>query len=77
LKCFNDGAPPLPAYRAFRLSLVLLYGTTEAARIAEHFDRSEYRDISSRMPDAVWNMLRDNDNAKKEHHDAVGSATTA
>lgn len=38
LKCYNKGKR-LPAYKAFRSSLVLIFGEEEATRISNHFDK--------------------------------------
>jgi hypothetical protein len=62
LKCFKDGAR-LPAYRAFRASLDLIFGAAEAARICDALDAGG-GDVDARMPRASWAMLRDNDAAK-------------
>lgn len=63
LKCYNDGAR-LPAYVAFAASLRLLFGDDEANRIGAHFANCA-SDIMSPMRRMAWDMLTDNDRAKR------------
>lgn len=55
LVCFKDGAPPLPAYLAFRSALDSLFGKEEAVRIVAHLDAGG-GDLVAWMP--VVNYLR-------------------
>jgi hypothetical protein len=65
LRCYNDG-PKLPAYKAFRASLDLIFGDLEATRICCHLDNGG-GDIVALMPELSWIILRDNDKVK--HHE--------
>ena len=62
LKCYRDGRQ-LPAYQAFRASLILLFGEAETARITEHLDAGG-GDIIASMPRIHYQKLRDNDAIK-------------
>lgn len=63
LKCYNSG-PKIPAYRAFRASLDLIFGPGEAARICDHLDAGG-GDLTAAMPQRSYRMLVDNDEIKK------------
>lgn len=62
LKCYNDGHK-LPAYVAFHSSLILLFGESEAAKIAAHFDGGG-GDIIAPMSLENFNKLIENDEIK-------------
>lgn len=62
LRCFKDGS--LPAYQAFRTSLVLLFGEVEAARIVAHLDAGG-GDCQAEMLDDAYDSLRYGDARKK------------
>jgi hypothetical protein len=62
LPCYDAG-PRLPAYVAFRASLDMLFGGTEAARICDHLDGGG-GDIVGQMPAQHVQMLQDNDQIK-------------
>lgn len=55
LRCYRDG--DLPAYRAFRSSLDLLFGESEAGRIVDALERGS-DDLWALMPDASYAALR-------------------
>ena len=59
-----DWREPLPAYVNFNPSLIRLFGLYAAHRITEHFDR-QGDDITMVMHTDAYNMLKDNDNARK------------
>jgi DNA modification methylase len=63
LRCYDDG-PKLPAYRAFRASLDLIFGAEEAQRITDHLDTGG-GDLTAMMPVTAYGMLRDNDDIKR------------
>jgi len=42
LKCYNDG-PKIPAYKAFRTSLNMLFGSDESQRICDHLEGGGWR----------------------------------
>lgn len=63
LKCYNDGAR-IPAYRAFRASLDLIFGDAEAARICAHLDAGG-GDLVATMTAEAYETLRTNDDIKK------------
>lgn len=63
LKCYNDGNK-IPAYKAFRASLDLIFGTEEAQRICDHFD-ARGGDIIAEMTRENYDKLRVNDEIKK------------
>lgn len=63
LRCYKAGKQ-IPAYRAFRASLDLIFGADEAARICGHFDAGG-GDIVARMPRRSYDMLKENDLSKK------------
>ncbi len=63
LICYGK-EPRLPAYVAFRASLDLLFGLDESARICAHLDAGG-DDIIAQMSEQTWQMLRDNDEAKR------------
>jgi DNA modification methylase len=62
LKCYKDGAR-LPAYKAFRASLDLIFGAAEAERVCGHLERGG-GDIYAEMPDANRDKLLHNDRTK-------------
>lgn len=62
LKCYNDGRKQ-PAYKAFRASLDLIFGTTEAQRICNHLDNGG-GDLYATMSDKNHQMLTENDEIK-------------
>jgi len=62
LKCYDDGNK-LPAYVAFRASLDLLFGSTEAERICKHFADGG-GDIIAPMSRLTYQKLIDNDAIK-------------
>lgn len=62
LKCYKDGAR-LPAYKAFRASLDLIFGAAEAERICNHLERGG-GDIYAEIPDANRDKLLHNDRTK-------------
>lgn len=63
LKCYNDGKK-IPAYQAFRGSLVHLFGEEEAERLTYFLGRTT-EDIYSPMNFQTYNMLLQNDEIKK------------
>lgn len=63
LRCYDDG-PRLPAYVAFRVSLDLIFGAAEAARICGHLEEGG-GDLKAAMPELSWRILHDNDAAKR------------
>jgi len=63
LKCYRHPARQLPAYVAFRASLVLLFGTAEAARITGYLDDGG-GDLEAQMPIEIVGWLESLDNAK-------------
>lgn len=65
LKCYRCHGSK-PAYKAHRWSLEQIFGKEEAQRIAMHLD-SGGGDLLANMPDDHFNMLHDNDAAKREH----------
>ena len=64
LKCYDDGNRR-PAYRAFRSSLDLLFGITEAERICGHLERGG-GDLMADMPAHSYRILKENDAAKQD-----------
>jgi len=62
LRCYNV-APMVPAYKAFRAGLDLIFGAAEAARICAHLD-SGGGDIHADMPERSYRILTENDKAK-------------
>lgn len=63
LKCFRDGKQ-LPAFRAFRASLDLIFGAGEAERVCAELEGGS-GDFTAMMPIASWEKLRANDLTKK------------
>lgn len=63
LPCYKDGAR-LPAYKAFRDSLVLLFGTEQTDRLTAHLDAGG-GDMTLTMARVKHAMLLENDVAKK------------
>jgi DNA modification methylase/ParB-like chromosome segregation protein Spo0J len=69
LVCYNNDPKhgvPMPAYKAFRASLDLIFGKDEAERICTHFDNGG-GDITAQVTRQNYDMLRDNDAIKKGH----------
>jgi hypothetical protein len=66
LRCYSDGRR-LPAYVAFRASLDLILGHTEAARVCEHLAAGG-GDCGASMPRANYLVLLENDTIKREAH---------
>lgn len=64
LRCFKTGYM-LPAYKAFRPSLDLLFGYCEAERICKHLDNGN-SDLIARMSIINYQMLIDNDSSKHQ-----------
>ena len=62
LKCYNDG-PRMPAYKAFRASLDLIFGLDEAERICNELNNG-CDDINAQMPIENWKKLQENDDIK-------------
>jgi len=62
LKCFKDGKN-IPAYKAFRASLDLIFGDKEAIRICNHFDTGG-GDIIANIPSHNYQILVENDQIK-------------
>lgn len=62
LRCYNDGKR-IPAYKAFRASLDLIFGKEEAQRICEHLEAGG-GDITAEMSRHHYLMLKDNDDIK-------------
>ena len=58
LKCFKAGDPPMPAYKAFRASLDLLFGSKEAKRISTHLD-SGGGDLAAFMLRPIYREMRE------------------
>lgn len=58
LVCYDAG-PRLPAYKAFRDSLVLLFGETQTKRITDHLDNGG-GDIIVQIDAALAALLREN-----------------
>jgi hypothetical protein len=75
LKCFKDGKR-LPAYVAFRASLDLLFGTTEAARICAHLN-NDGGDLEAFMPIKHYQMLLENDAIKHKRQAEPAENTAA
>ena len=63
LKCYNDGKK-IPAYKAFRASLDLIFGKEEATRIVTKLDEGA-NDFVARMSADSYEKLKSNDVAKK------------
>lgn len=63
LKCYNDGAK-MPAYKAFRASLDLIFGMAEAERICALLDAGS-GDVAAYITEEVYNKLVTNDKSKK------------
>jgi Fe-S-cluster containining protein len=63
LICYKDG-DRIPAYRAFRASLDLIFGLDEAQRIVDLLDAGS-GDVVAVMPHATYRRLRANDAVKK------------
>ena len=63
LKCYNDGKK-IPAYKAFKASLDLIFGPEEANEICRKLDGGG-GDFTARMPAANYEKLISNDIAKK------------
>ena len=57
LKCYRDGSPPIPAYRAFRASLELLFGEAQTDEITARLDAGE-GSFSAPMLDGSYDALR-------------------
>jgi len=72
LKCYNDGRR-IPAYKAFRASLNLIFGNDEAGRICTHLDNGG-GDIYAHMTDESYEKLKTNDEIK--HKNKKGFART-
>ena len=75
LKCFRDAKKqdvwskvndtlPKSAYENFYPSLQELFGMMTARRIYEHFDKNG-DDMTMSMDDSTYQMLKDNDNARR------------
>lgn len=66
LKCYNDRGPadkdPLPAYKAFCNSFVLIFGSKEAGRIFAHLDAGG-GDLYAYARQSVYDMLAENNEA--------------
>jgi len=77
LKCYKDGNQ-IPAYKAFRASLDLIFGAEEAARICDHLDNGG-GDLFAHMARDVHDKLVTNDQLKKQRQaresDAIGLPT--
>lgn len=52
LKCHKEDHRRLPAHKVFSSGLCVLFGDEEAARISEHFTRSD-KDYLTRMPNHI------------------------
>lgn len=73
LKCYDDG-PRLPAYKAFRASLDLIFGPAEAARVCDHLDAGG-GDIAATIGPDAYRLLVENDAIK--HGVVPGDATSS
>jgi hypothetical protein len=62
LKCYNQGNK-LPAYRAFRASLDLIFGQEEAQRVCDLLEGGS-GDITAKIPKSIWKILVENDSIK-------------
>jgi DNA modification methylase len=62
LKCYNQGEK-LPAYKAFRASLDLIFGQEESQRVCDLLEGGS-GDIAAQMPKSSWKMLIENDEIK-------------
>lgn len=68
LRCYRDSradGTQLPAYIAFRASLDLIFGATEAERLCAHLSAGG-GDYFAWMPAESYRMLTDNDEAKRD-----------
>ena len=65
LKCYNDGRK-LPAYRAFKGSLIELFGSVVTEALTEFLDESD-DDVSVEISDDVYFKLIENDIIKKNN----------
>lgn len=65
LRCYKDGANPIPAYRAFFQSLVALFGPTEAERIRVTLD-SGSGDFEAQMLDRSFAAVMGKKSASKK-----------
>jgi hypothetical protein len=63
LKCFNDGKK-IPAYKAWKSSLDLIFGKEESERITNHLDMGG-GDLIAYMPIDSHSKLKTNDEIKK------------
>ncbi len=63
LKCFNDGKR-IPAYVAFRASLVALFGEQETERIAAHLEKGG-DDMNATMSRSRYEWAQENDSARQ------------
>ena len=64
LRCHKDNAK-IPAYVAFRASLVLLFGEAETSRLCKHLDDGG-GDLSMVMDRAIYAKLKDEEHARSE-----------
>jgi hypothetical protein len=66
LKCYKDRGPtdkdPIPAYKAFRSSFILIFGGKEAERIFAHLDGGG-GDLTAYARRSVYEMLTGNNTA--------------
>lgn len=65
LICYRDNrdGPALPAYKAFRDSLILILGTTQTDALTTHLDQGG-GDYQCHIPTTTYTTLKDNDLAK-------------
>lgn len=68
LRCYKDNRDGLApsAYLAFAESLVLLFGRRKANEIARYLDDGG-GDLSVDMSELMYNMVKDNDDIKRQH----------
>lgn len=65
LKCYNDGNK-IPAYKAFRESLNLIFGREEAERVCKELDSSN-KDVIAYISKENYEKLVTNDQIKKNN----------
>jgi len=71
LRCFRVKEDKVPAYKAFRASLDMLFGEEEAQRIVTHIETNK-TDMEAKMPNGNYKKLKENDQIKKAY---IGKAS--